>query len=89
MYVRRYVPINCLDTKPVDSTVDVLGVVRELGNVVAFTSKAGKEMVKRELVLVDKTATSVNVTCWGPHAAALSDHSSNVVVSLKNVKVRG
>ena len=41
--------------------LDVIGVCKRRGDMVTFTSKAGKELKKREIVLVDKTNREVRI----------------------------
>jgi len=55
----------------------------------SFTSKDGKELVKRDITLADDTATSLNVALWGERAQqADSVFEGNPVVCLKGVQVK-
>ena len=70
-----------------DTTVDVVGVLKEVGETSQITSKAtGKPYDKRELTLVDQTGYSVRLTVWGKTAAGL-DAPPDSVVAFKGVKV--
>ena len=70
-----------------DNTVDVIGVLKEVGEVSEITSKAsGKPFQKRELTLVDDTGFSVRVTVWGKTANSF-DANPESVVAFKGTKV--
>ena len=45
------------------------------------------QLVKRELVLVDKTGFSVRMTLWGKQAEQYNDAEANPVIAFKGVKV--
>jgi replication factor A1 len=70
-----------------DAKVDVIGVVREVRDLCEFTSKKGNDMRKREVVIVDESDTSVEVTFWGDDATrTMSEDNgcvSGVVVAVK------
>merc|ERR1719396_284027 len=54
-----------------------------------FTSQAGKELVKRDVVLADDTATSMGVTLWGERAKQEDRvFEGNAVICLKGVNVK-
>ncbi|EFZ01765.1 replication factor-A subunit 1 [Metarhizium robertsii] len=70
-----------------DNTVDVIGVLKDVGEVSEITSKAsGKPFQKRELTLVDDTGYSVRVTVWGKTANSF-DANPESVVAFKGTKV--
>ncbi|KAH6845047.1 hypothetical protein B0I37DRAFT_398526 [Chaetomium sp. MPI-CAGE-AT-0009] len=70
-----------------DATVDVIGVLKDVGDVDEITSKTtGKPYSKRELTLVDDTGYSVRVTVWGKTAAGF-DASPESVVAFKGMRV--
>ena len=70
-----------------DSTVDMVGVLKEVGEVGQITSKSsGKPFEKRELTMVDDTGYSVRVTIWGKTANSFSA-SPESVVAFKGTKV--
>ena len=49
-------------------------------------SKAGKELVKREIILVDRSETEVSLTLWGNTAINFSA-VGNPIVAAKGVRV--
>ncbi|KAH9257863.1 hypothetical protein BASA81_003882 [Batrachochytrium salamandrivorans] len=75
----------------VKQSVDILGVVIDQGEVSQFTSKAGKELRKLELEVVDQSMASIRVSVWGTKAdethAQLAQAGSNPVVAFKSLLV--
>lgn len=70
-----------------DATIDVVGVLKEVGEISEITSKnTGKPYQKRELTLVDESQFSVRCTIWGQSATSFSAQPE-CVVALKGVKV--
>ncbi|PFH60253.1 hypothetical protein XA68_11240 [Ophiocordyceps unilateralis] len=70
-----------------DSTVDIIGVLKDVGEVGEITSKKdGRPFQKRELTLVDDTGYSVRVTVWGKTASSF-DVRPESVVAFKGTKV--
>lgn len=52
----------------VNTVVDVVAVVRSFGPCTSLTSKAGKSLKKRDVVLVDSSGADVRLTLWNAHA---------------------
>lgn len=79
--------IAALETLPGDSTIDLIGIVKDVGNCMELTSKAGKELKKRDLVLVDDSEAEVKVTLW--EARAMEDCSPwlDQVLAIKGCRV--
>ena len=48
--------------------IDVIGVCKSVGDVTNLTTRDGRELVKREIQLVDKSSTEVALTLWGTTA---------------------
>ena len=70
-----------------DTTTDVIGILKDVGETSQITSKTtSKPYDKRELTLVDNTGYSVRLTVWGKTAAAF-DVQPESVVAFKGVKV--
>ncbi|KAL7507216.1 hypothetical protein ACHAXN_005576 [Cyclotella atomus] len=64
-----FVKIADLENMEPGSNVDILGVVKSVGDVATIISKkSGKEMTKCELVLEDDSAAEVRLTVWGKEA---------------------
>lgn len=70
-----------------DTTVDVVGVLKDVAEVSQIVSKTTqKPYDKRELTLVDNTAFSVRVTIWGKTATNF-DAPPESVIAFKGVRV--
>jgi replication factor A1 len=82
-----FVKISDLVDVQKDSLVDVIGVCRSAGDVATIiSSKTQKEMIKRDIVIVDKSSTEVGLTLWGGKAESF-DGSDNPIVCIKGAKV--
>ena len=66
--------------------MDIMGVCKMSGEVAHLVSRAGKELTKREVTLVDKSATEVSLTLWGTTAEGF-DGTDNPIVSAKGCRV--
>jgi len=70
-----------------DTTIDVIGVLKEVGEASQIVSKTtSKPYDKRELTLVDTTGFSVRLTVWGSTATGFNVMPESVV-AFKGVKV--
>jgi replication factor A1 len=66
--------------------VDVIGIVKDVGEIGTITTKMQKTFSKRELTLVDRTEVQTRLTLWGKSAEDWS-HYNNPVVAVKGAKV--
>jgi len=82
----NFCKISQLDPSLKDSNVDIIAVVKSAGDCTSLTSRAGKELTKRELVVVDQSLTEVNLTLWGTHAQNYAE-TGNPVVAVKAARV--
>jgi len=84
-----FVDIKSMQTRQVPCRVDICGVVTAFRAPVQLQSKDGKELLKREITLVDDTATAMDVALWQKFASTEdSKFEGNPVVALKGVLVR-
>jgi len=84
-----FTDLHALQSKAVPCTVDLVGVVTSFKPALAFTSREGKELVKREVVIADDTATSITVAIWGDRAKQEDKlFEGHPVVCFKNVSLR-
>mmetsp|Transcript_114103 Transcript_114103/g.285448 ORF Transcript_114103/g.285448 Transcript_114103/m.285448 type:complete len:597 (-) Transcript_114103:57-1847(-) len=84
-----FVDLHAVQSKAAPCTVDLCGVVVGFKPVLAFTSREGKELVKREITLADDTATSLSIALWGERAKQEDKvFEGNPVICLKGVAVR-
>ena len=77
--VYQFVKIADLSELKKDDNVDVIGVLKTVDDAKDFVSRAGKEMTKRDIVLVDQSATEVNVTLWGNTAREFAGEGNTIV----------
>ncbi|EEB17279.1 Replication protein A 70 kDa DNA-binding subunit, putative [Pediculus humanus corporis] len=85
--VYNFVPISKLIEMSVDSIVDVIGVAKHATDVQNITARStGRELKKREVVLVDSSGASVSMTLWGSEAVGF-DCSENPVVAVKSARL--
>jgi replication factor A1 len=83
----NFTSIGDLQTVEKDSVIDVIGILKEVGETSQITSKTtSKPYDKRELTLVDHTGYSVRLTIWGNSAASF-DVPPESVLAFKGVKV--
>ncbi|KUJ11932.1 replication factor-a protein [Mollisia scopiformis] len=83
----NFTTIGALQDVEKDSTIDVIGVLKEVADVTQITSKTTqKPFDKRELTLVDDSGFSVRLTIWGKTATAF-DAETEAIVAFKGTKV--
>lgn len=82
-----FVPFADLEAVQKDAMIDVIGVIKEIGEISTITSKTTqKPYSKRDLTLVDKTNFLVRLTIWGA-VAQNWETSTDEVIAFKGVKV--
>ncbi|EEH16301.1 hypothetical protein PABG_06388 [Paracoccidioides brasiliensis Pb03] len=83
----NFTNIANLQTIEPGTTIDVIGVLKDVGEASQILSKTtSKPYDKRDLTLVDNTGYSVRLTVWG-NAAKDFDSMPESVVAFKGVKV--
>ncbi|CAI7571348.1 unnamed protein product [Penicillium bialowiezense] len=83
----NFTTVADLQTVEKDTTTDVIGVLKDVGETSQITSKStGKPYDKREITLVDNTGYSVRLTIWGATANSFSA-TPEAIVAFKGVKV--
>ena len=83
----NFTNIGDLQTVEKDTTIDVVGVLKDVGEVNQIVSKTtSKPYDKRELTLVDNTGYSVRLTVWG-NVATTFDAMPDSIVAFKGLKV--
>ena len=76
-----FVPISQVANLEPKSAIDCVGVCKEVGELQVFTSKTtNKEFKKRDLVLVDTSEASVNLTIWGDDAVNFDGYVQPVIL---------
>eukprot|EP00420_Gonyaulax_spinifera_P033366 CAMPEP_0197877562 /NCGR_PEP_ID=MMETSP1439-20131203/6215_1 /TAXON_ID=66791 /ORGANISM="Gonyaulax spinifera, Strain CCMP409" /LENGTH=502 /DNA_ID=CAMNT_0043496919 /DNA_START=60 /DNA_END=1566 /DNA_ORIENTATION=+ len=81
--------LRTVQTRAVPCNVDLCGVVTSAGPAISFTSREGKDLLKREITVADDSAHSIGVTIWGERAKQEdSVFEGSPVVCLKGVVVK-
>lgn len=84
----NFVQFSNLGACQKDETIDVIGIVKQLGELSQITTKATqKQLDKRDLTLVDMSLYSIRVTVWGKQAEEAAEWIGEPVLALKGVKV--
>lgn len=85
----KFKTLASIESEAVESSVDVIGVILSVGNVETFTSRrSNKEIVKRELVLVDSSLAKVTLTLFGEKATNLaSGTQEGAVLAVRGAKI--
>ncbi|KAI9885753.1 MAG: hypothetical protein M1823_002431 [Watsoniomyces obsoletus] len=83
----NFTSIGDLMTVEKDTTIDIIGVLKQVDEVSQVTSKTtSKPYDKRELTLVDASGCSVRLTIWGNTATSF-DAAEESVIAFKGVRV--
>lgn len=82
----NFIPITDIAAMEAGAMLDVIAICKEASDLSNFTSKAGRELTKREVVLVDQSNATITLTLWGEQAKNFSGYEQPVVL-LKSVKV--
>ncbi|ETW86185.1 hypothetical protein HETIRDRAFT_309703 [Heterobasidion irregulare TC 32-1] len=82
----NFVELSGLQDLTKDSLCDVIGIVKDIGDLGEINTKANRTIQKRELTLVDRSAFSVRLTLWGKQAEQFNA-SPSTVIAFKGVKV--
>ncbi|OAF71643.1 hypothetical protein A3Q56_00617 [Intoshia linei] len=59
---------------------DVIGIIHNINDCVSLTSKNGKELTKRDLILVDDTNYNLKCTIWGEDAKNFSSQTGDIII---------
>ncbi|KAJ8953979.1 hypothetical protein NQ314_007172 [Rhamnusium bicolor] len=82
-----FVTIDQIQNFEVNTIIDVVGVARTVSELQTFQARStGKELKKKEIMLVDHTKTSVALTLWGTQAENF-DGSNCPVLVIKGARV--
>ncbi|KAI7849609.1 hypothetical protein BDC45DRAFT_448356 [Circinella umbellata] len=83
----NFVRVADVEQRDVNSTIDLIGIVRDDNGVNEIIAKAsGRPVSKRELVVVDDSEKEIRVTIWGNDAEEF-DSSGNPVVAFRGLRV--
>lgn len=83
----NFVPLSNLESIEKDGICDVLGIVKDNGELGEITVKStSKQLKKRELTVVDSSGYSIRVTLWGKSAENWVE-VDNGIYAFKGAKV--
>ncbi|XP_067619019.1 replication protein A 70 kDa DNA-binding subunit [Eurosta solidaginis] len=75
------VPISQIANLEPRTSVDTIGICKDVGELQTFTSRnTNKEFKKRELTLVDSSNAAVNLTLWGDEAVNFDGYVQPVIL---------
>jgi replication factor A1 len=85
----EFVPIAMVEQMEANKNVDILAVVKHVGEPTRLTSKkSGQELTKCDLTLVDESAAEITMTLWGDKAAQAPLHFVNTpIVAFRRARV--
>jgi len=63
-----FTPIGKISELPTNSMIDVLGIVKTVGEITPFVKKDGTQTIKRTISLYDESGHAIELTFWGPLA---------------------
>ncbi|CRK87371.1 CLUMA_CG001173, isoform A [Clunio marinus] len=75
-----------MSAKGVGTFVNIIAICKEATDVINLVSRAGKDLTKREVTLVDQSGASIIWTLWGEEAQKFKS-SEQPVVLLKGAKI--
>ncbi|XP_071648279.1 replication protein A 70 kDa DNA-binding subunit isoform X1 [Temnothorax longispinosus] len=83
----NFCPISQVENKEKNVLIDVLGVVTTFNDVQHIMQRTtGRELLKRDVNIVDDSGTMVCVTLWGKQAEDF-DGSNNPILAIKGARV--
>eukprot|EP00088_Acartia_fossae_P046737 TRINITY_DN5054_c0_g2_i1.p1 TRINITY_DN5054_c0_g2~~TRINITY_DN5054_c0_g2_i1.p1 ORF type:complete len:620 (+),score=202.71 TRINITY_DN5054_c0_g2_i1:71-1930(+) len=69
-----------------DTNVDIIGICKESQEPIQITTRAGKELMKREVTICDQSNSEVKLTLWGATAESFSAEGAPVI-AVKGTRV--
>ncbi|XP_024879091.1 replication protein A 70 kDa DNA-binding subunit-like, partial [Temnothorax curvispinosus] len=83
----NFCPISQVENKEKNVLIDVLGVVTTFNDVQHIMQRTtGRELLKRDVNIVDDSGTMVCVTLWGKQAEDF-DGSNNPILAIKGARI--
>lgn len=82
----NYVDISYVESMQAGEICDVIGVILDIGELESMTTKTGKELMKRTVIIGSKTLHSIEVTLWGSDAENFHG-ALHSVISFKSLKI--
>lgn len=77
-----FVSISDISNTEVNAHVDVIGVIKEVGDVGQIVTKSTqRQLSKRDITLVDSTAMTIKLTLWGSSAETFEGVQGSVLAA--------
>ncbi|XP_046830054.1 replication protein A 70 kDa DNA-binding subunit [Vespa velutina] len=82
-----FVPINTIENKEKNDIIDVLGIAKSCEEIQTLRARTtGRELKKRDVMLVDESNTMVCLSLWGADAEKF-DGNNNPVVAIRGARI--
>ena len=82
-----FIKIREIETCIANDVIDVVGVCRQVGNMIKINSKEqNRELKKRDISVVDDSEVEVTITLWNDHASSFNGEEGSSIV-LKKARV--
>ena len=83
-----FVSIKSIGEAEKDSSIDVIGIVREVGDLSSITTRTKQQpLSKRDLVIADDSLCSIRLTLWAQRAEEYDTSMINPVIVVKGARV--
>lgn len=83
-----FVPIAQITALEKDATCDVIGIIKEAGDLGSITTKTTqKQLSKRDITLLDTSGCSIRVTLWGAQAEQFHDAGNYPIMAIRGARV--
>lgn len=85
----KVLKLNEINFDHINEKVDVIGIINEISETSSlFISSNQKNILKRDLAIIDETNSLMNVTLWGSKATEISKNDLYQVVLIKDAIVK-
>ncbi|KAK1118340.1 hypothetical protein K0M31_015043 [Melipona bicolor] len=82
-----FIPISDIEQKQANDIIDVLAIVKSCGDLQMLVSRnTGRDMKKRNVILVDESNITVSLSLWGTQAEEFN-RSDNPVLAIKGARI--
>lgn len=85
----KFIGIKAIEQINKDGIIDVIGVVKSIGDVTEITTKnTNKQVSKRDITIVDQSQAAIRATLWGDQAIGFQEYADKApVVAIKGARV--
>jgi len=84
--VYNFTQISKIAVLPTDSMIDIIGIVKGIGDITQFSRYDGTQTIRRTLRICDDTGHDIEMTLWGPKAE--NEYEEDGIYAFKMVKVK-